>query len=336
MIKVVKSDEIESEQWQNLIYNSPFVSFFQTKDCYDFYCKLTFLEPVLFGVTENDKLVGLICGYLIADGGSVKKFFSKRIIIPGGLLIDNNISSNALNVLLLDFKTFYRTKANYIEIRNFSNYSMFRKDIEKTCFKYQAHLNFHLNTKNFGEVVNNLSTSKRRQIKLTEKAGVTCIQSIKTEDIIAFYTILSNLHKTKIKTPLFPISFFQTLVKQNFAKFFVVKKEETVLGGIFCVMLQHKVIYEWFVCGIDTVNTGKQKIYPSVYATFTAIKYASENGFENFDFMGAGKPDQAYGVRDFKSKFGGDLVEHGRFLFVNKPLIYNFSKFILSLKLFKQ
>ena len=52
--------------------------------------------------------------------------------------------------------------------------------------------------------------------------------------------------------------------------------------------------------------------------------------------MGAGKPNQAYGVRDFKSKFGGDLVEHGRFLFVSKPLIYNFSKFILSLKLFKQ
>jgi lipid II:glycine glycyltransferase (peptidoglycan interpeptide bridge formation enzyme) len=32
--------------------------------------------------------------------------------------------------------------------------------------------------------------------------------------------------------------------------------------------------------------------------------------------MGAGKPDEGYGVREFKAKFGGTLVEHGRFLCV--------------------
>ncbi len=336
MIKILKYAEIESQQWQNLIKNSTFVSFFQTKECYDFYCKLTFLKPVLFGVSENDKLVGLICGYLIAEGGALKKFFSKRIIIPGGLLLDSNISSNALNYLLISFKSYFRSKANYLEIRNFSDYSIFQNEFEKSGFKYQLHLNFHLNTSNFDVVVNNLSSSKRRQIKLTEKAGVICKQSQDIEDITAFYAILKNLYKRKIKTPLFPISFFQILANQDFAKFFIVKNEDTVLGGIFCVMLDNKTIYEWFVCGIDTVETRKKNIYPSVYATFTAIKYASENGFENFDFMGAGKPDQAYGVRDFKSKFGGDLVEHGRFLCINKSLIYNFSKFIISLKLFKQ
>lgn len=336
MIKIVKYAEIESQQWQNLIKDSPSVSFFQTKECYDFYCKLTFLKPVLFGVTENDKLVGLICGYLIADGGALKKFFSKRIIIPGGLLLVSNISSNSLSYLLLNVKTYFRSRANYIEIRNFTDYSYFRSEIEKSGFIYQSHLNFHLITTDFDLVFKKLSASKRRQIKLTEKAGVICTQTKDIEDITAFYAILENLHKTKIKTPLFPITFFQTLAIQDFAKFFIVKKDETVLGGIICVMLNNKIIYEWFVCGVDTADTRKQKIYPSVYATFTAIKYASENGFENFDFMGAGKPDEAYGVRDFKSKFGGDLVEHGRFLCIIKPLVYNFSKFILSLKLFKQ
>jgi hypothetical protein len=38
--------------------------------------------------------------------------------------------------------------------------------------------------------------------------------------------------------------------------------------------------------------------------------------------MGAGKPDIPYGVRDFKMEFGGELVEHGRFLCVRKPLLY--------------
>jgi lipid II:glycine glycyltransferase (peptidoglycan interpeptide bridge formation enzyme) len=42
--------------------------------------------------------------------------------------------------------------------------------------------------------------------------------------------------------------------------------------------------------------------------------------------MGAGKPDEAYGVRDFKAKFGGKEVEHGRFLCVTKTLLYRIGK----------
>ena len=47
--------------------------------------------------------------------------------------------------------------------------------------------------------------------------------------------------------------------------------------------------------------------------------------------MGAGKPDEAYGVRDFKARFGGEQVEHGRFLYINKPLLYRVGKFGVKL-----
>jgi lipid II:glycine glycyltransferase (peptidoglycan interpeptide bridge formation enzyme) len=50
--------------------------------------------------------------------------------------------------------------------------------------------------------------------------------------------------------------------------------------------------------------------------------------------MGAGKPDEAYGVRDFKAKFGGKEVEHGRFLCVTKPLLYNIG--VLGVKILKK
>jgi len=38
--------------------------------------------------------------------------------------------------------------------------------------------------------------------------------------------------------------------------------------------------------------------------------------------MGAGKLDEEYGVREFKEKFGGKLVEYGRFICVNNRLLY--------------
>jgi lipid II:glycine glycyltransferase (peptidoglycan interpeptide bridge formation enzyme) len=45
--------------------------------------------------------------------------------------------------------------------------------------------------------------------------------------------------------------------------------------------------------------------------------------------MGAGKPGDGYGVREFKSEFGGELVEHGRFLYVCKPQLYVLGKFMV-------
>ena len=50
--------------------------------------------------------------------------------------------------------------------------------------------------------------------------------------------------------------------------------------------------------------------------------------------MGAGEPGVPYGVRDFKSEFGGKLVEHGRFLCVKKPLLYKIG--VLGVKLLKK
>jgi hypothetical protein len=61
-----------------------------------------------------------------------------------------------------------------------------------------------------------------------------------------------------------------------------------------------------------------------------AIQYAIQHQLPVFDTMGAGKPGVPYGVRDFKLRFGGDLVEHGRFLHINKPTLYRLGVWALS------
>ena len=53
-------------------------------------------------------------------------------------------------------------------------------------------------------------------------------------------------------------------------------------------------------------------------------------GLTEFDFMGAGLKTKPYSVRDFKSQFGGDLVEHGRYLKILNPLIYKVGKIGLN------
>ena len=91
-------------------------------------------------------------------------------------------------------------------------------------------------------------------------------------------------------------------------------------------------LYEMYACGEDGVH---KTIFPSEVATFSGLQYAAENGYPEFDMMGAGKPDDGgYGVRDFKLKFGGELLELGRYNYVSKPLLFQIGK--LGVKILKK
>ena len=92
-------------------------------------------------------------------------------------------------------------------------------------------------------------------------------------------------------------------------------------------------VYEWFECGM---NAEYKEQYPSVMATWAGMQFAHELGCARYDMMGAGVPGVSYGVRDFKSEFGGTMVEHGRFLCVCKPWLYKIGQFgVKVLKRFK-
>jgi len=319
--------QINILQWEALIQGNSTASFFQTAECYHFYASLDFLKPFVYGVSENDKLVGVMCGYVIADGNVAKKFFSRRAIVPGGLLLDADISSEALQNLLQAATRQLSSKAIYLEIRNYNDYSLHRAGIEAAGFVYNAHLNFHVATPDVESALMKLNTTKRRDVKLSRKEGAEWSETKDPNDVRAYFEVLRDLYTLKVKTPLFPYAFFEKLVQLENGKLFVIKHQDKVIGGSVCVALPGGALYEWFVCGLD----GQIKnVYPSTIATWAAIEYAASNGYERFDMMGAGKPDEGYGVRDFKSKFGGELVEHGRFLYVCMPRLFKLGKWMVG------
>lgn len=320
--------EIEREAWENLLDNSPYASFFQSPQCYEFYASLSFMQPFVFAVSEDDVLKGLVCGYIIADGGMIKRYFSRRAIIPGGLLLAKDISDDALTLLLNHTKKELKHKAIYIEIRNYKDYSTHKEILEINHFLYKQHLNFHVKTYDVDSCIKQLSSTKRRDIRVALRNGAEIVQLKGEKELREYHKILHELYTTKIKLPLFPYEFFEKLTKNDWAKVFGVKYEGKIIGGSTCVFLKDKIIYEWFVCGLD----GRFKnIYSSTLATWAAIEYAASNGYKYFDMMGAGRPDDGYGVREFKSKFGGELVEHGRYLFVATPLLYKLGKKMVSI-----
>ena len=190
-----------------------------------------------------------------------------------------------------------------------------RKVFEGCGFGYQPHYDVIVDTSSIEEVNGRLDRNRKRNIKKALDNGIVVEENPSADDVKRLYSMLVDLYATKVKTPLFPFEFFEKLSTNSACRIFVGKNADgAVLGGLVCVVLQGRAVYAWMACG-DDYNF--KSLFPSVMVNYSGIRYAAENGFPRFDFMGAGKPDDGgYGVRDFKLKFGGELVEFGRFVYV--------------------
>lgn len=341
MTRILTYYEINSLAWQKLVDESPYATWFQTKEAYEFYAALpNEMQPFACGIEREGEFKAVCVGYVTKERCRIKQFYTRRAIIIGGPLIADganeedivrmlyavqqpyrliacagsptkHVSSGALS----PYRPTWRNAPIYIETRNFHDYSKWKDVFEKSGFAYQPHYDIHVAC----NASHTMSEQRRRQVKKAISNGAEICEAQAEQEIRDWYKILHQLYREKVRTPLFSEEFFLEFFRKGWGKYLLVKHEGKVIGGMMCPILDGRAIYEWYVCGLDE---DYREQYPSVMATYAAIEYAKQNNLPLFDFMGAGKPDENYGVRDFKKEFGGEVVEYGRFLCIRKPLQY--------------
>ena len=311
MSRILIYSKIDRQQWSELVQTSETGTWFQSPEAYDFFASMPeLMEPFVYGVESAGKLHAVCVGYVTKERNPIKQFFTRRAIIAGGLVIAKDCAKEDVVILLNYIRKDLQSKNIYIETRNFNDYSVWKEAFEAAGFVYKSHLNFHVDPS-----VNNLSDNRKRQLK---KSDAIVTEATSELEIREWHKVLAELYRTKVKTPLWPIDFFLEAYRQGIAKFLLVKHEGRIIGGSM-VVADERTVYEWFECGL---NSEYKDQYPSVMATYAGIQLANQTGCTRYDMMGAGEPGVPYGVRDFKAEFGGQLVEHGRFLCVTKPLLY--------------
>lgn len=284
---------------------------------------------------DRPQLRGVCVGYVTKEKNAIKQYFTRRAIIIGGPALADDASSEEIEALLCALKSSLLSGRDgvglppiYIETRNFNDYSRWKEAFEKAGFEYQKHLNFHVDCTDKEAMWERMSENRCRQVRKAH-ATVECLmnEGISELDVREWYEILKELYRTKVRTPLWPVEFFLEAYRQGIGKFMIVRHEGKIIGGSMVVRdegvkeLGGRLgsVYEWFECGM---NAQYKDQYPSVCATYAGMCYAAENGMARYDMMGAGEPGVPYGVRDFKAEFGGKMVEHGRFEYICKPLLY--------------
>lgn len=305
--------DITDTEWDNFVFSHPMGNIFQTRALYRVYAETKNYHPVNVAITDPkyQEIEGLMSGVIIREMDGFLGNFSARSIVQGGPLVAPSSKKDVVTELVNKYDALASHSSLYTEIRNMYDVQDALNHIDS--YSYIDHLDFIINLNQSEDGLwGQIHKSRRKNINRAEKAGVVVEEMVSRDKIPVFYKLLSETYNN-VKVPLADISLFessfQQLVPKGMAKFFLARHENDYIGAR-AVLLYKDGIYDWYAgAAIDALP-----LYPNECLVWHILKWGIENNYSNFDFGGAGEPNKPYGPREFKRRFGGELVNYGRYV----------------------
>ena len=332
-MKVITDPNQVEKQWSAFVYNHQYGNIFQTHEMYQVYKQTKNYEPLFISIVDaKDDIIGTLLAVILKEHNGILGHLSARSIIWGGPLIkDNNFV--VLNNILNEYKKRIKGKAIYTQFRNQWDWSMGEKDIFiKNEYSYEEHLDILIDLKRKeDELLMKMHKGRRKNIGRAEREPLKFSEIEDVNDFDKCLKLIEDTYK-RVKLPCPNRSFFYN-TDNNFRngctfRKFVAKFQDNIISCRF-VLCYKGLVYDWFA-GTDENHLDK---YPNDYLPCKILQWAKINGYNTFDFGGAGKPNKPYGVREYKLKFGGELVNFGRFECIHDKILIKIGH--LGLKVFK-
>lgn len=287
---------------------------FQTKEWMWIFEEEVDINVVFFAVYNNSQILMLQPITIHQYVKWLPRRFGSYAVAWREPWMDNNLTKEDAIVIfdLLDHEIYKycSNKTLYIEYRHCKQRNFFKN------FRQKSWYNIYNIIENGEDVICKMHKSKKRQLKMSILSGVQIEINPTDDQIREWYILLQKLYR-RIHRPLPSVNVFLRLNRSNIGKVFVILYRERVISGSAILYLLKKDVqyfYDWYRA---SVNDDIPNIYPSVVSTWSALQLVADMGGGLFDFMGAGAPDKKYGVRDFKLKFGGDLIHEYRYRKIN-------------------
>jgi lipid II:glycine glycyltransferase (peptidoglycan interpeptide bridge formation enzyme) len=320
-VKIEITNSPDIKQWSEFIYIHSQGNIFQTPEMAEVYRRTKNYEPICLAVVDSsdEVLVVLVAVVIKEVGGILGSFSAHSRINQGPLFLEDEGGIEAAKVLMEHYEKIVRKKALYTEVRNIRNTSEFSNLFNGLEYEYEERLNFLMNlNRTEEEIWRAIHKSRKKGINRAKNKGISIEKVEDKKDIPIFYDIVAKTYK-RVSVPLADYSFFEAmfeiLVQKNMADFYFAKYNGESVGAR--VVLKYKdSVYDWYAGSLPT----DESLYVDEALVWHILKAGANNGYHVFDFGGAGKPNEEYGVREFKRRFGGDLANFRRYKKEHSPL----------------
>lgn len=322
-------EQIDGDQWGQLARESSTATWWQTKEAYQLFSSLPDYRVEVVGVADEDALCGVAVIIRPQARTRVGQWLSRRAVIMGGVMVSDGISVEAYRRLMAAIKE-QTSDVVYVEIRNLCDHSAWRGMIAQDGWQYMPHLNIRIDTSDAKSAISRIGKSKRRRICSSVQKGVRVVEHPTMAQVREYYDVLRDLYVRRVHKPLPSWGTWERLYASDMCRYILIEHEGRIIGGSVCVLWEGKVMYEWYACGRDD---HRRVISPASLTKYAEIQLAERLGIAQLDLMGAGHPDERYGVRDFKAEFGGEMVEYGRYVYAHCPMVYKIGTMLMRKKI---
>ncbi len=236
---------------------------------------------------------------------------SRAIFYAEPLCYEHPDSMKALSQALAEHDRSMGRSVLFAEVRPLFAPSAERIVLERAGYEYLDYLNYINDvTLPIKTMWSNLHKGAQYAIRQCEKRGLVAREVPKETAVDQLYPLLKLSYKHS-GIPLADRSLFDATIReaspQGMVKFFAVFEGDRPVAMDVLLTCKDRV-YLWYG-GVSRSCEGS----PCSLLRWHELKWAHEQGFALCDSGGAGWPNVPYGVRDFKRKFGGDLVQFGRY-----------------------
>jgi hypothetical protein len=316
-LRVVR--QLDEHRWRRFVMQQGGGNIFHTPEMFEVFRRTEGHAPELWAVTEDDEgpIRALFAPVRVAVFGGILAPWTTRSIAYGGLLapVDGG-GDAALHLLLSTYADGTRIPL-FTEIRNIEDTSVLRRTFKTCGFAYEPHLNFLVRLDRPPEqIMEAFGRRTRREVRrLVRQQHVRVTVVERREDLAIWYRTLKDTYD-RAGVPLAPPGLFSAafdvLHPRGMVRMAIAWAGDAPAASTAELVFKDRV-YGWY----GGTDRRFSSLRPNEVLTWTVLEWGSLNGYAVYDFGGAGRPDEPYGVRDFKAKFGGDLVEYGRYVAVH-------------------
>jgi lipid II:glycine glycyltransferase (peptidoglycan interpeptide bridge formation enzyme) len=323
--------ELPTTDISSFISEHPRKNIFQSLELFEVYKTTVGFAPFLYAVANSkNSILATVSGVLLRNYSWPLSLFTSRAIIQGGPLIHED-DPQVLDFLLKKLNTKLSRKAIYCQFRNLWSWGSNKQIFLDNGFRYEAHLDIVQELSKPPErLMEQMDRSPRRNIRKAQKSDVLVREISNIEEVKQSYKILKSTYR-KVNLPCPHISLFVGAFEafsDTSNIIYLIATHNGEIIGTRIALCYNGLIYDWYA-GFSAKHF---KRFPNEMLVWKLMEWGSLNGYRCFDFGGAGKPGIPYGVRDFKLRFGGRLVENGRFETIHQPVMYTLGRAGLKVK----
>jgi len=327
-MSITVTNTLPEDEWRHFVEKHPSGNVFHTPEMFQVFSRTKGHRPELWAATKNRRILALLLPVKITLMNGLLHHFTTRSVVYGSVLcVPNAEGHEALARLLQAYTHEVDGPPLFTELRNLlSNLEAMQPILLKHGFVYEDELNYLINLKRSPEAIfQSIGRRTRKNIRRGLKQGKVVVEELRErEQVIICYDLLRQTYQAA-KVPLADSSLFEAAFELLYPKG-MVRYSLARLGEIPVAtsveLLYKDVIFGWYG-GVD-------RAYGSYVSNellmWSILQWGAKNGCRLYNFGGAGRPNEEYGVRDFKAKFGGDLVSFGRNRYIHKPLLLRLSK----------